>query len=95
MINKKDVEHVALLGRLELNEAEKEIYTQQLNDILKYAETLQSLDTADIAPTAHVLPIKNVFREDLVGQHLSNKQVLANAPDTEGNFIKVPKISSQ
>ncbi|MBM7854274.1 aspartyl-tRNA(Asn)/glutamyl-tRNA(Gln) amidotransferase subunit C [Desulfohalotomaculum tongense] len=92
MISKKDVEHVALLARLELKEEEKEMYTRQLNDILKYAHKLQQLNTEDVTPTAHVLPIKNVFREDQVGDHLPNEKALANAPDKEGNYIKVPKI---
>lgn len=92
MISKKDVEHVALLSRLELTEEEKAMYTQQLNDILEHAKALDSLNTDDILPTAHVLPIKNVFREDVVGEHLPNSEAIANAPESEGNFIKVPKI---
>ncbi|WP_003543233.1 Asp-tRNA(Asn)/Glu-tRNA(Gln) amidotransferase subunit GatC [Desulfotomaculum nigrificans] len=92
MISKKDVEHVALLGRLELSEEEKELYTQQLNKILEAARALQELDTADIPPTAHVLPIQNVFREDRVGQHMDPEKALANAPEREENFFKVPKI---
>ncbi|MTI80134.1 MAG: Asp-tRNA(Asn)/Glu-tRNA(Gln) amidotransferase subunit GatC [Firmicutes bacterium] len=92
MISKKDVEHVALLGRLKLNEEEKEIYTKQLNDILEHAEKLQKLDTKDVTPTAHVLPVKNVFREDEVGDHLPNEKATANAPEKEGNYVKVPKI---
>lgn len=92
MISKKDVEHVALLARLELNEEQKESYTKQLNDILEYANALQKVDTENVPPTAHVLPIKNVFREDKVGNHLPNEKTIAIAPDSEGNFIKVPKI---
>lgn len=92
MITKADVEHVALLARLELSEEEKEEYTMQLNSILEYAEKLNELDTEDIMPTAHVLPLKNVFREDKVGKHLSNKDALAGAPDKEDGFFKVPRI---
>lgn len=83
---------MALLGRLELSEEEKELYTQQLNKILEAARALQELDTADIPPTAHVLPIQNVFREDRVGQHMDPEKALANAPEREENFFKVPKI---
>ncbi|MEG6616136.1 Asp-tRNA(Asn)/Glu-tRNA(Gln) amidotransferase subunit GatC [Peptococcaceae bacterium 1198_IL3148] len=92
MISKKDVEHVALLARLELSEEQKDIYTKQLNDILEHASALQELDTENVPPTAHVLPIENVFREDKVGDHLPNDKATAIAPDSEGNFIKVPKI---
>lgn len=92
MITRADVEHVALLARLELSEKEKEIYTEQLAKILEYAAVLQELDTADVPPTAHVLPLHNVFREDRVRDHLPVDEVLANAPDREGNYFKVPRI---
>lgn len=92
MISKQDVEHVALLGRLELSEEEKELYTQQLNKILDAARALQELDTDNVPPTAHVLPIQNVFREDRIGNHLDSEKALVNAPDRDENFFKVPKI---
>lgn len=92
MITRADVEHVALLARLELSEEEKEIYTEQLGKILEYAGILQELDTTDIPPTAHVLPLQNVFREDRVTEHLSPDEVLGNAPDREANYFKVPRI---
>jgi len=92
LISKQDVEHVALLARLELSEEEKELYTQQLNKILDAARALQELNTDDVPPTAHVLSIQNVFREDRVGQHIDPEKALANAPDREENFFKVPKI---
>lgn len=92
MITKEDVDHVALLGRLELTEEEREMYTRQLNDILGHFQSLERLNTEDVQPTAHVLPLKNVYREDWVGQHLSRDEVLSNGPDLEENCFKVPKI---
>ncbi|MDI6709661.1 MAG: Asp-tRNA(Asn)/Glu-tRNA(Gln) amidotransferase subunit GatC [Bacillota bacterium] len=92
MLTQADVEHVALLARLELSQEEKELYTSQLGKILEYARVLQELDTTEIPPTAHVLPLQNVFREDLVGEHLPIGDVLANAPEREGHFFKVPRI---
>lgn len=92
MLTRADVEHVALLGRLELSQEEKELYTSQLGKILEYARVLQELDTTEVPPTAHVLPLQNVFREDLVGEHLPVGDVLANAPEREGDFFKVPRI---
>lgn len=92
MITKEDVDHVALLGRLELTGEEKEIYTKQLNDILGYFQSLERLNTEDIQPTAHVLPLKNVLREDWVGQHISRENALANCPDRDENYFKVPRI---
>lgn len=92
MISKKDVDHVALLGRLELTEQERDMYTKQLNDILEHFQSLERLDTDNVPPTAHVLPLKNVFREDWVGQHISRDEALSNCPDRDENFFKVPRI---
>lgn len=92
MITKKDVDHVALLGRLELTGDECDMYTRQLNDILGHFQYLERLDTDKVQPTAHVLPLKNVFREDLVGRHISREEALANCPDRHENFFKVPRI---
>ncbi len=92
MISKQDIESVALNARLELDEDEKELYAKQLNDILNHAQDLEKINTEDVPPTVHILPIKNVFREDVVGEHLPNEKAIANAPEAEGNFFKVPKI---
>ncbi len=92
MITKKDVEHVALLARLELTEDETAKFTEQLNAILKHAEALNQLDTTNIQPTAHPLPLNNVFREDIAKPGIPNKEALANAPEQEAGFFKVPKI---
>lgn len=92
MISKKDVDHVALLGRLELTNEEKEMFTNQLNDILGHFQSLERLDTTDVQPTAHVLPLRNVYRADQVGQHMSRENALANCPDRDENYLKVPKI---
>lgn len=92
MLTKEQVEHVALLARLELSDEEKEKYATQLSAILEYAEALNKVDTENVPPTAHVLPLKNVFREDRVCDHLANEKALANAPDREGNYFRVPRI---
>jgi aspartyl-tRNA(Asn)/glutamyl-tRNA(Gln) amidotransferase subunit C len=92
LITKKDVDHVALLGRLELTGEENDMYTRQLNDILGHFQNLERLDTDNVQPTAHVLPLKNVFREDRVGRHVTREEALANCPDRHENFFKVPRI---
>lgn len=94
LIGEREVEYIANLSKLKLDEREKEMYAEQLNKILQYAKELQNLNTDNIEPTAHVLPVKNVFRDDVVGQHMPNDRAISNAPDFEGNYIKVPKISS-
>ncbi|MHA6480321.1 Asp-tRNA(Asn)/Glu-tRNA(Gln) amidotransferase subunit GatC [Paenibacillus sp. strain BS8-2] len=91
-ITLKDVEHVANLARLELTDAEKSQFTDQLNAILKYAEKLNELNTDDIEPTTHVLPITNVLREDVRKESLPIEKVLLNAPDEEDGQIKVPAV---
>lgn len=91
-IDKKVVEYVALLGRLDLTEAEKEKYTEQLNAILGYMEMLNKLDTTNIEPTAHVLPLYNVFRDDVVKPSMDRDKVIANAPAQVDGQFKVPKI---
>ncbi|CAM3323824.1 Asp-tRNA(Asn)/Glu-tRNA(Gln) amidotransferase subunit GatC [Paenibacillus lupini] len=88
----KDVEHVANLARLELTNEEKEQFTGQLNAILKYAEKLDSLNTDNVEPTSHVLPITNVMREDVTRESLPIEKVLLNAPDEEDGQIKVPAV---
>ncbi len=92
MLTIKEVEHVALLARLELSEEEKKLYQEQLSAILDYAKKLDNLDTTNVAPMAHVLPLHNVFRADVVGEHMDPEDVLANAPEKSGHFFKVPKI---
>ncbi len=91
-ITKKEVEYVAHLARLRLKPEDAEKFTSQLDQILTYFEKLQELDTSEIEPTSHPIPIVNAFREDEVKPSLDIEDVLANAPDKEGNFFKVPKI---
>lgn len=87
-----DVEKVALLAKLQFSQEEKEKFTAQLNRILEYMEKLNELDTENVEPTSHVVPLKNVFREDKVGESLPQEGVLANAPaQAEGHFL-VPKV---
>ncbi|MGI6065640.1 MAG: Asp-tRNA(Asn)/Glu-tRNA(Gln) amidotransferase subunit GatC [Bacillota bacterium] len=91
-ISVKDLEHVALLARIELSEEEKDIYTEQLNVILGHIEKLKELDTTDVPPTIHVLPIHNVLREDEERPSMDREKVLQNAPQREDGQFRVPKI---
>lgn len=91
-ISREQVEHVAKLARLELVEEEITTYTEQLNSILEYAAMLERIDTEDIQPTAHAVPLHNVLREDVIKPSLEREKVLVNAPEAEDGFFKVPKI---
>jgi len=91
-ISLDDVDYVAKLAKLSLAVDEKEDYARKLNSILQYMEQLQDIDTKDILPTTHVLPLENVFREDELREGLSLEKALSNAPDTQDGYFKVPKI---
>lgn len=91
-ISKQEVDHVAKLARLELTDQEKEKLTDQLSNILTYVEKLNELDTKGVEPTAHVLDINNVMRNDEPGESLTQERALANAPDKAAGHYKVPKI---
>ena len=91
-VTEKDMENVAVLSRLSIPEAEKGKYTQQLNEFLDYVDNLSGVPTDTIQPMAHVLPIKNVFREDVVNPSLDRELALSNAPLKEDGYFKVPKI---
>ncbi len=91
-IDESQVRKVAKLSRLELTDAEVEEFTGQLSAILGYVEKMNELDTENVEPLAHCLPISNVFRSDCVKESLGTEKALANAPQRDGDFFKVPKI---
>ncbi|MDI6870200.1 MAG: Asp-tRNA(Asn)/Glu-tRNA(Gln) amidotransferase subunit GatC [Bacillota bacterium] len=95
MITREQVDHVAHLARLALSDEERERMTSQLNKILEAAGKLQKLDTTDVPPTAFAVPIQNVFRPDEVRESLPRDLVLANAPDPERGFFRVPRIMEE
>ena len=91
-IDQAQVQKVAKLSRLELSQEELEEFTDQLSAILDYVEKMNELDTDHVEPLAHCLPVSNVFREDHVKESLGTEKALANAPERDGQFFKVPKI---
>jgi aspartyl-tRNA(Asn)/glutamyl-tRNA(Gln) amidotransferase subunit C len=92
IIDKKTIEHVALLARLEMSEEEKELLVSQLGDILTYIEKLKELDTSRVEPMAFATATKNVFREDQPRPSLNLEEALKNAPERLQDFFKVPKV---
>jgi aspartyl-tRNA(Asn)/glutamyl-tRNA(Gln) amidotransferase subunit C len=91
-VTEKDVEHVAKLARLGLTDEEKKKFTESLSGILEYAEVLNKLDTKNVAPTSHAIPMKNVMREDKCVPWEDTKSILANAPKEADNMFVVPRI---
>jgi aspartyl-tRNA(Asn)/glutamyl-tRNA(Gln) amidotransferase subunit C len=88
----EQVEHVADLARLALTEEEKELFCEQLSSILEYAERLQELDTGAIPPTASVLPLENVMRDDEVRPSLPRGEAMQNAPAQSDGYFQVPVV---
>ncbi len=95
IISESDVRHIAHLSRLNPTDDEVKLFAGQLSAILGYVEQLNEVDTSDVPPTAHALPVSNVFREDVPGKCLAPDEALANAPARDGNFFAVPKVLEQ
>ncbi len=91
-ISLAEVEHVARLARLSIKPDDKPRFAEQLSRILDYIEKLNQLDTEAIPPTAHILALGNVFRQDQTQGSLPEGKSLANAPEKEGRFFKVPRV---
>ena len=91
-ITAEDVRHVAKLARLSLDENTINLFTVQLENILKNVDKISQLDVTGIEPMAHALPLTNVLREDVVEPSLTIEEVLRNAPEIDDRFFKVPKI---
>ena len=87
-----EVEHVARLARLDIAPDEKERMRGQLDAILGYVEQLRRVDTTGIEPTAHVLPLVNILREDEIRPSYPVEAMLANAPEPEAGQFRVPRI---
>jgi aspartyl-tRNA(Asn)/glutamyl-tRNA(Gln) amidotransferase subunit C len=87
-----DVKYVAHLARIALTPAEQEKFNGQLGNILGYIEKLNQLDVAGIEPTAHAVPLQNVFRADEIKPSLSNEEAMRNAPSQANGLFLVPKI---
>jgi aspartyl-tRNA(Asn)/glutamyl-tRNA(Gln) amidotransferase subunit C len=91
-LSRDQVQKIAMLARLELTEEEETRLARQLGQILEYIETLQEIDTTDVAPTAHIVDSENPMREDRVTNAPQADAMLANAPERDGDHFKVPKI---
>lgn len=91
-VSKEDVKHIAVLSRLTVPEGELDKFTEQFNQILDYADKMQKLDTKGIEPTASILPVSNVFREDVALPGVSHEDALKNAPAVHNGGFKVPRV---
>lgn len=91
-IDREQVEHVALLARLNLSEDELTRLTGDLQAILGFFDRLQELDTEALAPMEHVTAAANVFRDDELRPSLPRDQALAASADHDDEFFRVPQV---
>ncbi|MDY6804421.1 MAG: Asp-tRNA(Asn)/Glu-tRNA(Gln) amidotransferase subunit GatC [Cyanobacteriota bacterium] len=95
MIDIEEVKKVANLARLQLTPEEEQEFTTQLNSILDYFEQLSELDTDKVTPTSRAINLNNIMRSDELEPFPNREEILACAPETDGEFFKVPKILSE
>lgn len=95
-LTKTDVEYIARLARLNLDDAEKDKFARQLSDVLEYVELLREVDTDGIEPTAQVTGLTNVTRGDKIEKSgIDYKDIELNAPEFENKSFKVPGVFNQ
>ena len=91
-LSQEQVKHIAKLAQLGLDEAEIEKLGSQLSNILENFEILKQIDTSNVPPATHSIPLQNAFREDTATKSYSQSEVLANAPRQEANCFRVQTI---
>lgn len=91
-LDQAQVRNVAKLARLELTDQEVEQFSVELSAIIGYIEKMNELNTDDVEPLAHCLPVHNVFRVDEPKQSLDVEKALQNAPQRADDYFKVPKV---
>jgi len=91
-IQRSEVEKVATLSRIALRDDQIDLFADQLSRILNYVNQLNQLDTADVEPLSHALPVANVFREDVPQASLTAAEALGNAPARTAAGFKVPRV---
>lgn len=87
-----NIDYVANLARLDISEADKPRFKQQLLNILNHFEQLEAIDTTGIEPLAHPFPVVNVWQEDEPSATLSTQEALQNAPQIKDHQVVVPKV---
>jgi len=94
-ISFEEVKYIAELARLELTPEEKEVFTEQLQNILEFMDKLKKVDTENVEPAAHVSGVGTFFSEDKVKSLLSYEKIFKNAPDAEDGYFVVPRTVSE
>lgn len=92
LVSIEDVRYIASLARLRFDDSEERVLAEQMSQILGYMDKLRELDTSNVEPMTHVLELSNVFRDDIVKNRMTAGEALQNAPDSDGQFFRVPKV---
>lgn len=92
MLSENDVKYIAHLARIHLREDEINRLTKDLEGILHYVTKLEKLDVKEVKPTSHVLPLKNVYREDKVRPSLKQSEAMGIAVSSHNGSFKVPRV---
>ena len=87
-----DIDFLAKLSKLDIPATEKEQVAAKLGAIVEQLQLLQELDTTGVEATTHVLPMENIFREDVVQEGLTQAEIEQNAPAYQNGFFQVPRI---
>ena len=91
-IGSKEVAHMAQLSRLSVSEQEQELFARQLGDILGYMDVLAKVDTSAVEPLYSPVRHESAARQDVAVQVRTRQEVLANAPEADGEYFMVPRI---
>lgn len=91
-IDKETIKKIAHLARLEFDETSAEKMSQEMSQILDWVELLNEVDTTEVEPLTTMSSEINMVREDQVGKHLSHEEALKNAPKSDSDYFRVPKV---
>ena len=91
-ISEDEINKIAKLAMIEISSEEKTDFLKQVNNIIEYIDKINTLDTSNVEATEHIFELKNVFREDKVGQSIDSNELKKIVPDYKDGYIVVPKI---
>lgn len=90
--NQEEIQHLSKLARISFDESESEVMGEDLAAVLDYVDELESAPTEGLTPISQISDLKNVTREDIIAESLTNEEVLKNAPGNKDGFFKVKKV---
>ena len=91
-VSTDDVKYIAKLSKLKISDENLEKMTNDMSNIVEFANTLSNIDITGVKPTDHILDIKNVFRKDEAKDSVKRDDILKNAPESQGGCVSVPKV---